>query len=363
MPSNVPDTPFIADDIVSVSDIVSSVTELVSSDPEKTLTALNPVNSMVEASALEDEMHQSLSIRPQAINKKRVHVSYFLPILAVMIGNNEMLPLKFNHMRKSLLSIIFTTVLIGNALAQGQVDEAKYEIIRETIHFLATDNRVSRDTGFRIACETLDYDCFKQQLSSNTIAGIDQWYNRWRSAAVTDEAALVAFRDRVLADILDRPGKAYRKELAGYESYRARVDQLARLPVGEIPAEQAVADTDQAAAFNAPEIRTTYPPDTADQPESPESGSNGIAYIALVIGLLALVLAAWQRFGKNTPQSADGIQDIHERLDELSARVRRLETKTEDSQMGEAVTSLTDIMESIEKRVVELENGSKPDMR
>src|SRR5690606_20838513 len=132
---------------------------------------------------------------------------------------------------------IFTAVLIGNALAQGQVDEAKYEIIRETIHFLATDNRVSRDTGFRISCETLDYGCFKQQLSSNTIAGIDQWYNRWRSATVTDEAALAAFRDRVLADILDRPGKAYRKELAGYESYRARVDQLARLPVGEIPAE------------------------------------------------------------------------------------------------------------------------------
>ncbi len=265
-------------------------------------------------------------------------------------------------MRKSLLSIISTVVLVWNAPAQGQVDEAKYEIIRETIHFLATDRQVSRDTGFRISCEAPDYDCFKQQLSSNTIAGIDRWYNRWRSAEVMDPAALSAFRDQVLADILDRPGKAYRRGLAGYEDYISRIDQLIQLPVSEIPAEQAVAATDQAAVVSPAEVEPTYPTDAADQ-QAPETGSNRVAYIALVIGLLALLFAAWQRFSKKTLQAADGMQGIHERLDELSARVRRLETKTADSQMGEAVTSLTDIMESIEKRVVELENGSKPDRR
>lgn len=261
-------------------------------------------------------------------------------------------------MRKSLLSIIFTAVLVWNAAAQGQADHAEYEIIRETINFLATDTRVSRDTGFRISCETLDYDCFKQQLSANTIAGIERWYNSWRSAEVTDEAALAAFRDQVLKDILDRPGKGYRRELAGYEGYISRIERLIQLPVDGIPAVQADTNTTETAAVTPPGWQPTAPADPGDQPETPKTGSNTLAYIAVFIGLLALALAAWQLFNKRVVQPDGDVQDLREHLNELSARIRRLEHQPADSRMADAVASLTDIMESIEKRVVELENNS-----
>ena len=261
-------------------------------------------------------------------------------------------------MRRSLLLIIFAVVLVWNVAAQGQTDQAKYEIIRETINFLATDQRVSRDTSFRISCETPDYDCFKQQLSANTIAGIERWYNSWRSVEVTDEAALAAFRDQVLKDILDRPGKGYRRELAGYEGYISRLEQLVRLPESEIPAVQANVDTNQTTAVTSPGLQPTAPADHGDLHETPKAGNNTLAYIAIVIGLLALGLVAWQLFGKKGAQADGDVQDLYERLDELSARIQRLENKTADSQVGDAVTSLTDIMESIEKRVVELENNA-----
>jgi len=112
--------------------------------------------------------------------------------------------------------------MVWSALAQDQTDRAKYELIRETINFLATDKAVSPDTSFRISCETLDYDCFKQQLSSNPVNGIERWYNAWRSMQATDEAELATLRNQIFSDIFERPGKGYRKQLAGYKAYVAR---------------------------------------------------------------------------------------------------------------------------------------------
>src|SRR5690606_35881932 len=109
-------------------------------------------------------------------------------------------------MRSGLLTFACWTMLAWSAFAQERIDRAKYELIRETINFLATDKRVSQDTAFRISCEALDYGCFGQQLSSDPIAGIQPWYNRWRSVTTTDEASLKTLRDRIFADIFERQG-------------------------------------------------------------------------------------------------------------------------------------------------------------
>ena len=65
--------------------------------------------------------------------------------------------------------MICTAIAAFGALAQERTEQVNYELIRETINFLASDKAVSQDTNFRISCETLDYDCFKQQLSSKPI--------------------------------------------------------------------------------------------------------------------------------------------------------------------------------------------------
>ncbi len=262
-------------------------------------------------------------------------------------------------MRSGLLTMVCMAVLVWNAFAQDQADQAKYELIRETINFLATDKAVSQDTNFRISCETLDYGCFKQQLSSKTIAGIEQWYNSWRSMTVTDEAQLVALRNQVFADIFERPGKGYRKQLAGYEAYVSRIESLIDPPVDELPMELIPEDTDSALLLSPAELYPTNPEQLTDRNDNPEKDDTMIAYFAIAIGIIALIIAALPIIKKKEQQLPADFRGLQERLDELAEQMKRLEARTADGQIKDAIHSLTEIMESVEKRVVELENSSK----
>ncbi|MFC3197037.1 hypothetical protein ACFOET_05370 [Parapedobacter deserti] len=260
-------------------------------------------------------------------------------------------------MKSSLLTLFYISVLAWNAFAQDEVDKAKYELLRETINFLATDKAVSKDTGFTITCETLDYNCFKQQLSKNSIAGIERWYSAWQSMEVADEAGLVALRNQVFADILERPGKGYRKQLTGYNDFVTRLENLIHSPVEEVPAEQLAVDTALESPLGAVGPNPIYPEQVADNIDNPENNHTMIAYLAIAIGILALVVAALPIFNKRDSQPAVDFQRLEERLDELGMRIKRLEQQIADNQLErDAIANLTAIMESVEKRVSELEN-------
>ncbi len=262
-------------------------------------------------------------------------------------------------MRRGLLTLICTTAMVWSTLAQGQADRAKFEIIRETINFLATDKAVSPDTTFRISCETLDYDCFKQQLSSNPVNGIERWYNAWRSMKATDEAGLAALRKQVFADIFERPGKGYRKQLAGYKAYVARTEDLIHLSVDEAPMEQIAIDSAEEPPQHPAQSAIIYPEQTNEENKNPEKEDTLIAYLAITLAIIALVVVALPLFKKKEQEPAADFYGLQERLDELALRMKRLEQKMADSPIrDEAITSLTEIMESVEKRVVELENNS-----
>ncbi len=267
-------------------------------------------------------------------------------------------------MRKGLLAIVCTAMVNWNAFAQDQIDRAKYELIRETINFLATDKAVSQDTNFRITCETLDEGCFKQQLSRKTIAGIDRWYNSWQSTTVTDEAGLIALRNQLFADILERPGKGYRKQHPGYEGYIANMEDIINQYAQygeEIPMSVMDVDTASTPLLSPPESYPSNLDPLVDQDENSKTEDTMIAYLALAIGILAIVIAVRPLFKKQEQHSPLDTQILRNQLDELTWQVKRLEDKVTDTQeQDEAITNLTDIMESVEKRVVELENGSKP---
>ncbi|MBK1440418.1 hypothetical protein JHJ32_10510 [Parapedobacter sp. ISTM3] len=266
----------------------------------------------------------------------------------------------FKNVRGSLVTIVYLVVSAWSVFAQDQVGHAKYELIRETINFLATDKAVSQDTSFDISCETLDYDCFTDQLASKPIAGIERWYASWRAMRVTDEAGLVALRDQVFADIFERPGKSYRKQLPGYEAYVARVERLMHPAVEETPMEQIAVDTSQESLPGTDELLQTNPEQFASRNDNTKTDNNMIAYLALAIGIIALVIAALSVFKKKDQQSTADFRALHERLDALTTEMKHLEQKVTDAQIKEAVSSLTEIMEAIEKRVVDLENRHNP---
>lgn len=263
-------------------------------------------------------------------------------------------------MRRSLLIIAMVTS-VWSAFGQEQTDRAKYELIRETINFLATDKVVSRDTNFRISCETLDYDCFKQQLSGQPIAGIERWYNSWRSMTVADEAGLVALRNQVFADIFERPGKGYRKQLIGYEAYVSRTEQLIDPYADYPPPVETSVDTASLPVATPAELNEPAAEQLGTPTDTPEKNNTMIAYFALALGLIALIVAARPIFGKKEPQQQPvDSQLLLERLDELAVRIERLErTMADNQQIKDATGSLTEIMEAIESRVVALEKNTK----
>ena len=277
--------------------------------------------------------------------------------------------MKISNIRSGLLTFVGVAVLTLTGLAQDRIAQAKYEIIRETINFLATDSVVSSDTNFRITCEPLDYGCFDSQLSNNPITGIKQWYDRWRAVSATNEAGLSNLRDRIMADIVERSGKGYRKQLSGYASYIARLEQLVEPLENSTSAPEAIAAT----ATNSDTLHelthngmsdgeAIYPAQaTEDSANNSEKENTMIAYFALGIGLLALIIALVPVLKKRETQLPLEFQQIPERLDELMMRMKRLERQTDNPQVKEAVTSLTEIMETIEKRVVALEDRSRHD--
>ncbi len=261
-------------------------------------------------------------------------------------------------MWRVLLTSVCWSVLAWNAFSQEQVDRVRYELIRETVNLLATDKAVSKDTTFRISCETLDYECFNQQLATDPVAGIEQWYNRWRSMSVSDEAGLKALRDRIFSDIFERPGKGYRKQLAGYDGYVQRTAALTT-PTAEI---LPIAETDDdTVAERVPDhagLQPIYPEQQVDPIDNPEKENTMIAYLAIVIGLIALIIAALpfiKKKGVEQPADFDGLEELHRRLDGIALRMKNLEQKIGEVQSADAVGHLTDIMESVEKRVVDLE--------
>lgn len=289
----------------------------------------------------------------------------FLLILALEMRNVPQVR-TMRNMRSGLLTLIGTVVLVWSASAQDQAGRAKYEVIRETINFLATDRVVSKDTNFRISCETLDYDCFRRQLSSQPIAGIERWYNTWRSMTATDEAGLVSLRNQIFTDIFERQGKGYRRQLAGYEEYISRVGHLIeQYPDGVTMVDTAM-DTTGNAMLTSSDAATLLSPDPTQFSSTEENSKETpvqMVYFALATGIIALLLAVVSLLRKKARQFPVEFHRLPEQLDEMSLRLKRLERQTSDPQIKDAVVNLTEIMESVEKRVVALENDFRADRR
>src|SRR5690606_15257385 len=137
----------------------------------------------------------------------------------------------------------------------------------------------------------------------------------------------------------------------------ARPENLIHRALDEVPAEQVALDPGEAPPQHPAQSDIIYPEQTNEGNENPEKEDTMIAYLAITLAIIALVLVALPLFKKKEPQPVADFYGLQERLDELAVRMKHLEQKLSDGQVkDEAITNLIEIMESVEKRVVELEN-------
>src|SRR5690606_2843764 len=104
-----------------------------------------------------------------------------------------------------------------------------------------------------------------------------------------------------------------------------------------------------------PETKLNASTSNSDSP----AASTWLLYLALGLAALALVCSYLALTRKKEPTLPLTLENTPERVDELTLRLRRLERIVKESQSEEAVANLVSIMESVEKRVAELESKFK----
>src|SRR5690606_849433 len=153
--------------------------------------------------------------------------------------------------------------------------------------------------------------------------------------SATDEAGLKTVRDQIFADIFERSGKGYRKQLAAYNGYVTRTADLIAPTAENIRPEEAIEDTIPESVHDHAGSQAVYPEQLTDQIDNPEKENTMIAYLAIAIGLVALAIAALPLIKKKEPQQPtdfDGLEELHRRLDGIALRMKNLEQKITDAQ-------------------------------
>lgn len=264
-----------------------------------------------------------------------------------------------------LISFSFLHLNVYGQSEQDNADFSKFELIRATLNFLSSDHIVSTDTTFRLSCDHLDYECVESSGVFNVVTGIETWYKRWKAVPVSDSLSVVKLKDRLIADVIERRGKGYRRQLPHYEAFVLQTNGILENfnssqmlnTLGRNESDEVAMRVDGFDGGNVQDgsSNTSHDANAANTSDT----TNWLVYLALCLSVIAAVmsyLAMTKKKEQNLPLSVLGTP---ERLDDLTMRLRRLERSVNESHSEEAVRNLTEIMELVERRVAELEAKTK----
>lgn len=238
--------------------------------------------------------------------------------------------------------------------AQSTSESIKYEILRETVHFLATDPKVSSNTTLEITCANGDYGCFEKQVG-NTITNISRWFNSWKEIKVEDAKDLIYLKNKIHEEIVDRNGKTYRKDLADYQAYLTKVDDL----IDSYPL------SDNQVEDQFPSFSLTYQSEPTEGLRSENKVNNApnnnlntmLLYLALTMGGLALFFALRPPvLKKEAENKKKQLSHLSREIARINILIEEIHPKHSEKKSREAYSVLHTKLEGIEKRLVELEN-------
>ncbi|QXV63615.1 hypothetical protein INP83_10845 [Mucilaginibacter sp. 21P] len=114
-------------------------------------------------------------------------------------------------------------------MAQGDYDKIRFDIIKETVNFLATDPKISTLKDFHVKCSKPDYQCLEANINDKKLRGVLQRVRGWDNKKENNgREDILRLKERIWKDIIDAPGKEYRRALPDYGAYVKKIDQLLR---------------------------------------------------------------------------------------------------------------------------------------
>jgi len=270
------------------------------------------------------------------------------------------------------------------APAQKKCDSIRFEMIRETVNFLATDTKISGDVHFKVVCSKPSYSCLEASINEKKLHGVIAKVRVWdakKQNNTPDE--LHSLRERIWKETFDPENKSYRKKLPVYKAYEKKMTELLRAagyqakrvkPEAESPdsSESQAGQQDSTERFTPPRV---IPADTAKRPlvtEPPTKKESSMQNNLLIVALAAAAVAIVTSFlallkkpekRRQLPLQVPEItrEEFVNRFKTQDQAIRKLDEKL--GQLEEADRRQDDRILELEenKNVIELYSGPKPD--
>jgi len=180
-------------------------------------------------------------------------------------------------MKKFILIFGFVPSLV---FAQANGDSLKFEIIKETVNFFASDSSAYKGLrGKTLTCGKVDYSCISDYCTRNDVGSIQKKVDEWQKAPSATGDDLTNLVSKITTDLSN---KEYRKKLDSFKKFKETVNQLAssfaEVPI-EVFAETAEKDATKTVPAGVAELVERDMPNSESQ----------LPLISLILSILALV--------------------------------------------------------------------------
>lgn len=247
-------------------------------------------------------------------------------------------------MKRYLLVLL---LLPGSLMAQQKIiDSIKFELIKATVHFYATDTAFNR-TGIGLSqCKSSNYDCLKEFSKTNNLTKVDERITSWSGVKCQTVDDLLKLKERVITDLTDK--KEYRKELPGYGDYTKRLFNLMAILPNVVPPilteTPSKGDTIKKAAENS--NGTIVPKDGET--------TGLLTWIALFAGLGGLGLSGWVYTRNPTMNTHSNNLTNVDIADKLEGKIATLNTQLLLKADASTVPALQQRIDELEKELRQL---------
>jgi hypothetical protein len=268
-------------------------------------------------------------------------------------------------MRAFLILVLSCPLL---AFAQSNPDSLKFEIIRATVNFLATDGKISKDAGFRVTCTFPNYICLESSIDETKLKGVLAKVRIWDYKKNGNSPEDVAkLKEKIWNDIIEPDAKSYRKKLPGFAEYSSKMTQLPGISKVSSPQNVSRSNADEsipAAPADSTRISTVSKDRTMEASQFP--------VFALIASIVAILMSLYAIFksGKSPAQALPVHVPESNPREELNRELRNFK-----QEVIKITSELSKEMEanrrSVDNRIAELEankntlelalnNSSKP---
>lgn len=245
---------------------------------------------------------------------------------------------------------ILLLALIPSVLfAQNNGDSLKFEIIKATVNFFATDS-ISYKTlkGKTLICAKVDYSCISDFCKKNDVASIQKKIDEWQKTPSANGEDLTKLVSKITTDL---SAKEHRKKLDSFKKFSETVNQLAAsfsdAPVEE-PSKETVVD-------GAPEKEPLVVTETTEK-DSANSGSK-LPLISLILSIFALVLGGLAFMRSSKGSSSQGSEKSNLDYLVLKEDLKTLSNTVRQKQSVD-LSPIQSSVKSLESRITNLENRS-----